>query len=121
MQDRVLTEIIQRERFEEYTKTAHAGRILASLFSLRPEALRYMEELLELAIFQTAYDPVAVREQLQRAQFAARTHRDARERDARLMRQVASYSEDVEDEKTFTQADLRHNRVVPVTRNPWRK
>ena len=89
-----MTEVIQRERFEEFQKTAHLGRLLTILMGGSPQGLQRAEEELELAIYQTAWNPGHVRDRIHRAQQVADAQREERLRDARLLDKVASYGVD---------------------------
>jgi hypothetical protein len=115
-------EVVQRERYEEFQKTAHLGRVLGLLLGADPEGLRRAEETLEFAIYQTAWDPEAVRQHLQAARGAAERQREARLRDARLMDRVAGYSDDGDDDVAFSAADsLSDRRPTPGVTNAWKK
>ena len=98
---------------------AHVGRVIAAGLHVRAEQVTYLEELLELAVFQTAYSPDEIRNQLQRARKIADAQREEREHDARLMRKVASYSEPDEDGAEFTLATIKRNKLTGV-KNPWK-
>lgn len=107
--------MIQRERFEAYQKNVHLGRILARLFGTAGTQLAQLEEVLELAIFQTAYNPHEVRKHMERAQRVAQKGREARLQDARVLSKVAQYDASEEpNEATFRNA-LR----LPGVKNPW--
>lgn len=101
IQDVVLQEMVQRERFEEYQKQLYLGRMLILLMGSDttnvPQIAR-AEELLELAIFQTAYDPREIRRQMEIVNTTMREEREKRLRDARLLAKVASYDQENEDE-----------------------
>lgn len=119
VQDFVLREMIQRERFEEYQKHLFLGRILAMVFGVDSVQMSRAEELLELAIFQTAYDPREVRKQMEIARTVAQQEREERLRDARLLAKVASYSEEDEDEGDAFRVVLNKTRLDGVE-NPWK-
>jgi hypothetical protein len=100
IQDIVLQEMVQRERFEEYQKHLYLGRVLMSLFgneTTNTQQIARAEELLELAIFQTAYDPREIRKQMEIVNAAAQAEREKRLRDARLLAKVASYDASNDD------------------------
>ena len=116
-----MVEVIQRERFEEFQKAAYLGRVLGLLWGAQPDQLRRAEEALEFAIYQTAWDPEAVRQHLQDARVVAERERDERLRDARLMDRVATYSDDLdEDDEMFMSSKTRRapRQGVP---NAWEK
>ena len=120
MQDRILVEVIQRERFEEFQKAAYLGRVLGLLWGADPARLRRAEEALELAIYQTAWDPEAVRSHLQAAREVATRQREERLRDAHLMDRVASYSDDVDDDLPVPSPTTRRNVHTGVS-DAWKK
>lgn len=113
--------MIQRERFEEYQKHLYLGRTFTLLFGSEMSDTSQMaraEELLELAIFQTAYDPREVRRQMERAQALASAKREERLRDARLLAKVASYSESEENDADAFKVALSKTRFDGV-KDPW--
>jgi hypothetical protein len=112
--------MVQRERFEEYQKHLYLGRVLATIFGATGAQMARMEEMLELAIFQTAYDPQAIRHQMEVAREVARREREERMRDARLLAKVASYSEQDEDKSEAFRSALGKKRVSGVE-DPWKK
>jgi hypothetical protein len=120
VQDRILTEVIQRERFEEFQKTAYLGRVLGLLWGADPEALRRAEEVLEFAIYQTAWDPEHIRRHLENARRVAHQQREERLRDAHLLDRVASYSADDDDDLSFPAADRRQPKRAGVT-DVWKR
>ena len=120
MQDRILVEVIQRERFEEFQKAAYLGRVLGVLWGVDPARLYRAEEALEFAIYQTAWDPEAVRSHLQEARTVAMRQREERLRDARTMDRVASYSDGLDDDIPLPSAASRRDRRVGVT-DAWKK
>lgn len=77
------------------------------------------EELLELAIFQTAYDPREIRKQMEIARAVALAEREARLRDARLLAKVASYDEPDENDGDAFRAVLSKTRLSGVE-DPWK-
>lgn len=115
-----MVEVVQRERFEEFQKTVHLSRVLGLLWGADPKALRRAEEALELAIYQTAWDPEAVRRHLQAAREVADKQREERLRDARLMDRVASYSDDFDDDVSFPAAGTQRSQRVGVA-DIWKK
>lgn len=115
-----MVEVIQRERFEEFQKTVHLSRVLGLLWGADPKALRRAEEALELAIYQTAWDPDAVRRHLEESRDAADRQREERLRDARLMDRVASYSDDFDDDLSFPAAGAKRSQHVGVA-DVWKK
>lgn len=120
VQDVVLREMIERERYEEFEKFAFIGRIISSAMQLNARVLARFEELLSLAVFQTAYDPQQIQQQIQQTRERMEREREARLREAKLLAKVASYSEDIEDEAQ--EAFQRHikgtSRFQGVT-SPW--
>lgn len=113
--------MIQRERFEEYQKHLYLGRTLALVLGGEMTNVPQMtraEELLELAIFQTAYDPREVRRQMEIARDVAMAEREERLRDARLLAKVASYGEPDENEADAFRAVLSKTRLAGVE-DPW--
>jgi hypothetical protein len=113
--------MIQRERFEEYQKHLYLGRTMAFLFGGEMTNVPQMaraEELLELAIFQTAYDPREIRKQMEIANAVAMAEREERLRDARLLAKVASYDEPDENEADAFRAVLSKTRLSGVE-DPW--
>jgi len=115
-----LVEVIQRERFEEFQKATYLGRVLGVLWGADPARIRRAEEALEFAIYQTAWDPEAVRSHLLQARAVADKQREERLRDARLMDRVASYSDDFDDDVSFPAASSKHNQRVGVA-DAWKK
>lgn len=111
--------MVQRERFEEYHKQLYLGRVLATIFSANGAQMARLEEMLELAIFQTAYDPVEIRRQMEAAREIARREREERMRDARLLAKVASYSAPDENKSNQFRSALGRKRVAGVE-NPWK-
>ncbi len=113
--------MIQRERFEEYQKHIYLGRTLMLLLGSDvkhvPQLAR-AEELLELAIFQTAYDLTSIRQQMETARNAAMAARNERLRDAELLAKVASYGEPDETEADAFKVVLSKTRLHGVE-NPW--
>lgn len=111
--------MIQRERFEEYQKHIYLGRVLATIFGANGAQMARIEEMLELAIFQTAYDPQEIRRQMETARDVARREREERMRDARLLAKTASYSADEEDKSGTFRSALGKKRFVGVE-DPWK-
>lgn len=99
VQDRVLQETIQRERFETYQKTTYLGQILVAGLGVDRRIADRLEEALELAVFQTAWNPREIQQQMAQLQDALRREREARLADARLMAKVDSYTVYDEDEE----------------------
>lgn len=102
--DKVLQEVVQRERFETYHRSVYLGRVIAAFFGLNMNKLAQLEQLLDLAIFQTAFNPREIQRQMEAAHEAAQGAREARLRDARLLERTARYSDidvrrSVEEEK----------------------
>lgn len=81
------------------------------------QLLARAEETLELAVFQTAYDPTQIKENMERVQRALHVAREARLRDARLMARVASYTEPDDDDVEFPTGN-RPVKFQGVTK-PW--
>lgn len=110
IQDVVLQEMVQRERFETYQKQVYLGRMLILLMGSAtanvPQIAR-AEELLELAIFQTAYDPREIRRQMEIVNATMKEEREKRLRDARLLAKVASY-----DQADETSEDVFRNVIT---------
>jgi hypothetical protein len=78
------------------------------MFGSSSRMLERLEDNLELAIFQTAWDPREIQQQMTRLQRTLRQEREARLADARLMAKVESYTvhdEDEDDELTFEGED----------------
>lgn len=115
VQDLVLQEVVQRERFEDYQKHMFLGTIMAGIFGINQQVFTKARELLELAIFQTAYDPQAIRAHMQQAKDMAQREEQRRLRDARLLARTARYSEDetVDANEKFRGAVLKHGRRRP--------
>jgi hypothetical protein len=114
-----LQEVIKRERYEEFHKHAFLGRIIAMALGVDVKMLARAEETLELAIFQTAYDPRAIRKQMERAREVALTERAERMRDARMLESVSRLSE--YDELSSVDAfkvDLKRTKLSGVE-DPW--
>jgi hypothetical protein len=118
LQDRVLQETIQRERYKEFQQHTFLGRILASIFGMDTRQLARAEEALELAVFQTAYDPTQIRESMQRVQAAMRLEREEKLRDARIMSRVASYTEPDDEAGEFPTGGVTQTRFSGV-KKPW--
>jgi len=96
------------------------GRIIAMALGVEPRALARAEETLELAIFQTAYDPRAIAKQMRRAQEVAFAERAERIRDARMLENVSRLSE--ADEASSVDAfkvDLKRTKLNGVE-DPWK-
>lgn len=127
MQDFVLREVVLRERFEEYHKTVFLGKVLGAIFGIDSRVLRSLEESLELAVYQTAYDPEEIRMYMEKARAQAAEERERRLRDARLLAQVASYSEDADakDSDSVFLNTLSYTRATPPAAagptDPWKK
>lgn len=121
VQDTVLREMVQRERYEEFEKFAFIGRMLGSALHVPAKVMAHLEDVMSLAIFQTAYDPSEIQRQLQETRERITKEREVRLREAKLLAKVASYSEDTEDEAQ--EAFKRHlqgtSRFGGVT-DPWR-
>lgn len=120
VQDTVLREMVQRERYEEFEKFAFIGRMIGVALHVPDKVAAHLEDLLSLAIFQTAYDPGEIQRQLQETRERIEKEREVRLREAKLLAKVASYSEDVEDEaqeafKRHLQGTTRFHGV----RDPW--
>lgn len=98
----------------------YLGRVLGLLWGADPAGLRRAEEALELAIYQTAWDPEAVRRHLQDAREVANKQREERLRDARLMDRVASYSDDIDNDASFPAASTKRDQRVGLT-DVWKK
>jgi hypothetical protein len=96
------------------------GRLLAVAFGVDPKILARAEETLELAIFQTAYDPRAIRKQMEQAREVARGERTERLRDARMLENVSRFSEydDTSSVDAF-KVDLRRTKLTGVE-DPWK-
>lgn len=106
--------MVQRERFETYQKQLYLGRMLILLMGSDttnvPQIAR-AEELLELAIFQTAYDPREIRKQMEIVNATMREERGKRLRDARLLAKVANYDQsDETSEVSFRNAIVKSNK-----------
>ena len=114
MQDRILRETIERERYADYRKQTYLGRtMLLALHGSQPHLFTALEEELSLAVFQTAFDPAAVEQRLAGIQQLARQRRDAVLRDARMLARVASYSETDEDQEYVAeQGDVFARRLA---------
>lgn len=112
--------MIQRERFEEFQKTAYLGRVLGLLWGAEPDALRRAEEVLEFAIYQTAWDPEHIRHHLENARRVAQQQREERLRDAHLLDRVASYSDNDDDDLSFPAADRRQAKRAGMT-DVWKR
>lgn len=119
LQDVILREMVQRERFEEFQKTRFLGQILAAAFGLNNAQYARLEHLLDLSIFHTAYNPSKIQEQMELALLQERKEREKRQKDALLLKKVASYDKnETEDtsEAFKTALDTRHLRGI---KNPW--
>jgi hypothetical protein len=112
--------VIQRERFEEFHKTAHLGRIFGLLWGADPADIRRAEESLEFAVYQTAWDPERLRQHLATAREVAERQREERLRDARIMDRVASYSVADDDDLSFPAARTKRPKLAGVT-DAWKK
>lgn len=115
-----MTEVVQRERFEEFQKSAYLGRLLGGMFGVDERVLRKAEELLEFAVYQTAWNPEQIRQRLATARRVAQQQREARLRDARLMDRVASYSADDETESEFLAGKTSRTKT-PGVAAPWKR
>jgi len=91
-----LREVVQRERFETFQKNAHLGRVIAMAFGIPREDLMRLEDMLDLAVYQTAYDPEAIQRRLAEARRAAKEFRTERESTAATLARTASYTEPLE-------------------------
>lgn len=121
----MLQETIQRERFESFQKTTFLGQILAVGLNVDRKVVERLEEALELAIFQTAWNPREIEQQMAQLQDALRREREARLADARLMAKVDSYTvyddeEDEADAALFESVVARSKRFKGAT-TPWSK
>jgi len=96
------------------------GRILAAGLQINNRALAQAEEELNLAIFQTAYDPKRVQAQIVQARRVALAHETARRRDAQLLAKVASYSVQDHDEEEAFPLPARPTKIPGVS-SPWQK
>ena len=105
VQDVVLREVVNRERFEEYTKYNFLGQIMAVTQRMPHDLFKRAQESLRLAIFQTAYDPEAVQERLEEIRRITEEERDARLRDARLLASVERMTAKDEEEESRQNAD----------------
>jgi len=121
--------MVQRERYETYQKSIFMGRIMAMSFGVAPMQLARVEEMLELAIFHTAYDPRQIQAQMEQAHARILEERNARLRDARLLRNVAKLSEDdqSQDSETFKTAFKKDTKIEANARmmtagitQPWK-
>jgi len=91
------------------------------IFGLETPKLRQAEEVLELAIFQTAFDPEEIRRQMERAKAVAKKEQDERLRDARLLAKVASYSaSEAKDEADAFKVALNKTRLSGLE-DPWKR
>lgn len=116
--------MVNRERYEEFHKTVHVARVVGLALGFPSERIYAAEEALELAIFQTAYDPNAIRRRMQKAASVAKQQREKRLRDARLMDSVASMSrEDGEDQDNLlhTPSAAVPSREAKGVQAPWKK
>ena len=83
-------------------------------------------EALELAIFQTAWDPREIQQQMSQLQSTLQRERDARLADARLMAKVDSYTVYDEDEEDQKDAEVFESLVGREKRfkgasSPWER
>lgn len=121
----MLQETIQRERFETFQKTTFLGHILAKGLGVDDRLVARLEEALELSIFQTAWDPREIQQQMAQLQDTLRREREARLADARLMAKVDSYTVYDEDEEDRTgeqfEALVGSNQRFRGEADPWRK
>lgn len=113
--------MVNRERYEEFHKTVHVARVLGLALGLSADRLQIAEETLELAIFQTAYDPEAIRARMQRAAEALRRTRELRLRDARIMDSVASMSREDRTQDASLKAPTALPKTVKGVASPWKK
>jgi glycyl-tRNA synthetase (class II) len=127
---------VNRERFEEFTKYNFLGQIMAVAQRVPYDLFKRAQESLRLAIFQTAYDPEAVRERLEEVRRVTEEEREERLRDARLLASVERMTAKDEEEESkqnadaFTSSLSRRNRVPTSTkisskipegvRDPWK-
>ncbi len=87
---------------------------------VKPKQLARLEETLELAIFQTAYDPRTIRKQMEQAREVARGERDERFRDARMLENVSRLSGDDDSDSVDAFAvDLKRTKLNGVE-DPWK-
>jgi hypothetical protein len=121
--------MVQRERYETYQKSIFMGRIMAMSFGVAPSQLARAEEMLELAIFHTAYDPRQIQAQMEQAHARILEERNMRLRDARLLQSVARLSEDdrSQDSETFktsfkkdTKIEANIKAMTTGITQPWR-
>jgi hypothetical protein len=119
----VLQETVQRERFETFQKTTFLGQILAMGLGVDTRLVGRLEEALELAIFQTAWDPREIKQQMANLQNALRREREARLADARLMAKVDSYTvydEDDEEDASMFEASVGRKQFQGAA-DPWKR
>lgn len=95
--------------------------MFSQALGMDPRQLARAEEALELAIFQTAYDPAQIHENMQQVQHAIRAAKDERLRDARIMARVASYTEEDDDDgDAFPTKGVKNTRFQGV-KKPWER
>jgi len=119
LQDKVLQETIQRERYKDFQQHVFLGRIFAQAFGVDERQLARAEEALELAVFQTAYDPVQIGESMRRVQTALRLEREEQLQDARMMARVASYTVEDDAEGAAFPTDSVASRRSEGVQKPW--
>ena len=124
VQDKVLIEVIERERYAEFHKTVHTARLVGLLMGSSPSALREAEDMLELAIFQTAFNPEAIRKRIKDARTVANKFRNERHRDSDIMAKVASYTvKDPQDEAASKDSAFPTVRklktIAEMVQDPW--
>ena len=106
LQDRILQETIERERYADYRKHLFLERsFVFAVRGVESTVFGTLEEELALAIFQTAFDPEAVQERLASVQAAMKERKEVLLRDARMLARVASYSETGEDQEDHAQQE----------------
>jgi len=111
--------VVERERFTEFNKTLFLGRVLGIIFGADPKLLARAEALLELSVFQTAFDPKAIQYEIESAEAVMAEEYAGRRRDADLLARVDSYTE--EDEETPADAfkvDLQRTKLSGID-DPW--
>ncbi|MAG64680.1 MAG: hypothetical protein CMK74_02230 [Pseudomonadales bacterium] len=96
--------------------------MLAAIFGMESKTLAHLEHLLDLSIFQTAFDPREIQRQIESVRDAAIAAREVRMRDARLLEKVAGYSEenlsDAAEEESLMESEYTDG-VTPGSRDPW--
>lgn len=93
--------------------------MLGIIFGADPKLLARAEALLELSVFQTAFDPKAIQHEIETAEAVVAEEYAGRRRDADMLARVDSYTEEDEDAQADAfKVDLTRTKLSGID-NPW--